>query len=539
MLLRRINDATGRRVPARRGFVILAVLIVVVVLSLAAYRFTDLMTAEFRAAARSQDAAQARAAARSGVHYATAMLADPAILNGELGGNPYADGAFTPQTVRSGDVPRLEARFALVAVVPDGNGGFEQRFGCVVDETARLNINSLIQLDSSGQLLYDALMLLPNMTSELADAIVDWVDPDDDPREGGAESDHYLGLGQPYRAKNGPLNSLDELLLVRGMSAQILYGTDRNRNGVADDDTGGGAFDRGLADFLTVYGREINLDSQGQLRTNLNESDDLPGLYDKLTARLPQDVADFIFAYRTFSSVKTGSTGSSTTTTTTAKTATGGAAELNAAVQAALSAGTSTSRRLIPTRQCDEGGMIDLVTAQITLPKAADAAADAPTVVVPSPLADPTRFAQLFGELMDKTTTTKTVEMTPRVNVNTAPREVLLAVPGMTEEAADAIIQQRDSLDPADPTTVTGAWIVTGGSAGGPPAVDQATFRRIKRYLTGRTTVYRIQSVGYFGQGGPVARVEAVIDTNQGAPRVLYFRDLTDLDTPRGFEPPR
>ncbi|MBN9523395.1 general secretion pathway protein GspK [bacterium] len=509
MLLRRINDATGRRVPARRGFVILAVLIVVVVLSLAAYRFTDLMTAEFRAAARSQDAAQARAAARSGVHYATAMLADPAILNGELGGNPYADGAFTPQTVRSGDVPRLEARFALVAVVPDGNGGFEQRFGCVVDETARLNINSLIQLDSSGQLLYDALMLLPNMTSELADAIVDWVDPDDDPREGGAESDHYLGLGQPYRAKNGPLNSLDELLLVRGMSAQILYGTDRNRNGVADDDTGGGAFDRGLADFLTVYGREINLDSQGQLRTNLNESDDLPGLYDKLTARLPQDVADFIFAYRTFSSVKTGSTGSSTTTTTTAKTATGGAAELNAAVQAALSAGTSTSRRLIPTRQCDEGGMIDLVTAQITLPKAADAAADAPTVVVPSPLADPT------------------------------PREVLLAVPGMTEEAADAIIQQRDSLDPADPTTVTGAWIVTGGSAGGPPAVDQATFRRIKRYLTGRTTVYRIQSVGYFGQGGPVARVEAVIDTNQGAPRVLYFRDLTDLDTPRGFEPPR
>jgi hypothetical protein len=57
--------------------------------------------------------------------------------------------------------------------------------------------------------------------------------------------------------------------------------------------------------------------------------------------------------------------------------------------------------------------------------------------------------------------------------------------------------------------------------------------------VTGRTMVYRIQAVGYFGRGGPVARVEAVIDTNQGAPRTLYFRDLTDLDTPRGFEPPR
>jgi len=56
---------------------------------------------------------------------------------------------------------------------------------------------------------------------------------------------------------------------------------------------------------------------------------------------------------------------------------------------------------------------------------------------------------------------------------------------------------------------------------------------------TGRTMVYRVQAVGYFARGGPVARVEAVIDTNQGAPRILYFRDLTDLDTPRGFEPPR
>jgi hypothetical protein len=35
-----------------------------------------------------------------------------------------------------------------------------------------------------------------------------------------------------------------------------------------------------------------------------------------------------------------------------------------------------------------------------------------------------------------------------------------------------------------------------------------------------------------------VSRVEAVFDVNQGAPRILYCRDLGDLDTPRGFEPP-
>ena len=523
MRLRPATDATGRRTPARGGrpgFVILAVLIVVVVLSLAAYRFTDLMTAEYRAAARSQTSAQARAAARSGVHYAAAMLSDPAILNGELGGNPYADGAFTPQTVGTGTGTGADARFVLVAVLSDGAGGFEQRYGCVLDEASRLNINTLIQLDDSGQLLYDALMKLPNMTEDVAAAIVDWVDPDDDTRDGGAESDYYLGLGNPYRCKNGPLNSVEELLLVRGVSPQVLYGTDRNRNGVNDDDSSGGTFDRGLADFLTVYGREINVDSLGQLRTNVNEADDLPGLYAKLSGRLPQELIDFIMAYKMF-----GLAGSNSRGGTTAATVTGGPAELSAAVTLTLETLPLNRRRIT--------NFLDLVTARVTLPRVPGAPADTPQIIVSSPLADPEKFASMFGELMDKATTTTNVELVPRINLNTAPREVLLAVPGMTEEEADAIVAQRDALNPTDPGTVTGAWAVTSG------AVTQATYRRISKYVTGRTMVYRIQAVGYFGRGGPVARVEAVIDTNQGAPRTLYYRDLTDLDTPRGFEPPR
>jgi hypothetical protein len=51
--------------------------------------------------------------------------------------------------------------------------------------------------------------------------------------------------------------------------------------------------------------------------------------------------------------------------------------------------------------------------------------------------------------------------------------------------------------------------------------------------------VYRIEAIGYLEGGGPVARVEAVIDLNQGAPRILYYRELTDLDSPRAFQPPQ
>ena len=46
--------------------------------------------------------------------------------------------------------------------------------------------------------------------------------------------------------------------------------------------------------------------------------------------------------------------------------------------------------------------------------------------------------------------------------------------------------------------------------------------------------MYRVQVLGYFDQGLPMARVEAVIDTNGGKPRIIYWRDLSDLG--KGFE---
>jgi general secretion pathway protein K len=58
----------------------------------------------------------------------------------------------------------------------------------------------------------------------VTDAILDWVDRDDLRRTHGAESDYYLGLRTPYRAKDGFLDSLDELLFVRGITANLFYG---------------------------------------------------------------------------------------------------------------------------------------------------------------------------------------------------------------------------------------------------------------------------------------------------------------------------
>jgi type II secretory pathway component PulK len=548
----------------RPGYVIIAVLVVVVVLSLAAYQYTELMTAEYRGNVRQADAVQARHAAVSGVHYAAATLADPDSFYGELGGNPFIDGAFDEQIVRPGPVPRAEARFQLVAVVKNSSGTFEQRYGAVIDEGSKLNVNALIQSDPSGELLAAALTMLQQqlaaaslpcadlLTPDVIDAIVDWVDPDDDPRTSGAESSTYLqNPGGGYRAKNGPLNSLDELLLVKGVTPQLLYGNDRNRNGVADDGASG-SLDRGLSDYLTVYGRELNLDSTGVLREYVNNTDDLPGIYQRLQMRVGADVAAYVLGAILF-----GTSAVPTSTTATAGAAAsmpqGSTADLDAAVQAALSADTVKVKGQIK--------LLNLLNTQITLPKAADAPNNAPTVIVPSPFnADLGKF----GALLDGASDTTAVELSPRINVNTAPKEVLMALTvmagsssggtastgaapstsgtspstgtaatGLTEADVDNIIAQRQNLNPADPASLTGAWLLTTGG------MSPTTFKLIQKLITGRSTVFRVHSIGYFADGGPTARVEAVIDTNQGAPRILYFRDMTDLDSPRGFDPPK
>jgi general secretion pathway protein K len=103
-----------------------------------------------------------------------------------------------------------------------GAGGYWVR---VTDEGGKLNLN---QVDEAA--LRQALANLGfalEFTETLADAILDWRDADSLVRLHGAESDRYLALPVPYPAKDGPFDTLAELLLVRGVTPALFYG----RNG--------------------------------------------------------------------------------------------------------------------------------------------------------------------------------------------------------------------------------------------------------------------------------------------------------------------
>ena len=284
----------------RRGLVLIIVLVVIVFLSLGAYTFTDLMITYQESAQLTGQRLQARYLVDSGVEYVKMFLAQGEDARTEAGGVFDNPDAFRCKTVIAEQSPSERGSFAVIAPSLDEMDELSGTRHGLEDESTRLNLNILPKLEETlpgaGVTL---LMALPGMTEDVADAILDWLDEDDEERELGAESGYYAGMRPAYAAKNGPLETVEELLLVRGVSPELLFGGDVNRNGTIDahetppEETSG----LGWSAYLTLYSMENNVRADGEPRIDLNQSD-LQKLSDQLTEVLPPEWVTFILAYR-------------------------------------------------------------------------------------------------------------------------------------------------------------------------------------------------------------------------------------------------
>jgi hypothetical protein len=532
MLLRQSSSRS------RPGVVLLAVLVVIVLLTLAAYQYSELMAAKAKEADSYSRAVQARAAADSGVAYVMGMLSDSNTFTNTLNSNPYDNSAiFADVLVADSDIPRKRWRFSVIALRDPDDPALvtsAYRYG-VVDETGRINVNALLALDGGkGNAAKTLLMNLPNMTDELSDAILDWIDPSSTtPRPSGAKDEYYATLPQPYHCKNGPLDSLEEMLLIKGVTAQLLFGNDRNRNGVLDpdEDDGSGQVDRGWSAYLTLYSREPNVDSQGNARIYLNDPD-VNNLYTNLSTAVGDDLANYIVAYRLYGP-KSGSGG--TTDDTSAPKTVVAFTPLSGADSNAVTAQIRTARAPGGGGGGGGGGSktnisspYDLLGSSVDVPTGSGQSQR--TITLPSPLNDAGQVKDLLPKLLDMTTTTQATDLTPRININTAPRVVLAALVGLTDDQVQSILDKRPPItsdSPPDAIFQTPAWLITEAS------FSPQMMKQLENYITARTQVYRMQVVGYSDGGGTTSRVEAVVDLNQGRPRVVYWRDLADLG--KGF----
>ena len=106
----------------------------------------------------------------------------------------------------------------------------------------------------------------------LLDALGDWIDQDDDQRPRGAEEPYYKTLAQPYACRNGGMVSPEELLLVKGMTPAIVYGTQERE---------------GILPYVTIMGED------GKINLNAAPLPVLQALSEEMTPELAQELIDF------------------------------------------------------------------------------------------------------------------------------------------------------------------------------------------------------------------------------------------------------
>ena len=184
---------------------------------------------------------------------------------------------------------------------------------------------------------------------------------------------------------------MEELLLVKGFTASILFGEDLNRNGLLDpneddgeetlpeEDNADGELDRGLYPYLTVYSGDRNAPNLNEPPINLN-GDGITGMEEQLTELLNPEVVAFIVNYR-------------------------------------------------------QKQRFQSVTQLLTLE-------NTPVTV------------QDMEVLMDKTSITQIPAMVGLVNINTASRTVLRALDVLNDREVDEIVQARASMDPLTKATL-------------------------------------------------------------------------------------
>jgi len=104
----------------------------------------------------------------------------------------------------------------------------------IIDEDRKINLNSA----ALEQLRY--LLKYANVgdveIDTIVDSILDWRDADNLHRLNGAEEDYYQSLPKPYSCKDGPFDTVEELLMVKGVTPEMLYGSkeDSKYKGIAE-----------------------------------------------------------------------------------------------------------------------------------------------------------------------------------------------------------------------------------------------------------------------------------------------------------------
>lgn len=244
----------------RKGFVVVVVLCMVIMLSVLLLGFNYKSRANLRAVDDFRKSEQALNCARAGLNIAIAAIKS----TGDIYTNKMLLNLLSEENTFDIDDGKCSI------TITQENGKLNINF--LKDETGRLNRTSIDQLLRLIDLLNQEYAEHSHIGYGIVPSIIDWTDSDDqvmhlpfiEHENIGAESSYYGNLEPPYRCKNGPLDTIEELLPVRGITSQV--------------------FDR-IRDYITVHG-------DGKINVNCASKHVIESFSEKMDAALAQIIID-------------------------------------------------------------------------------------------------------------------------------------------------------------------------------------------------------------------------------------------------------
>lgn len=457
----------------RRASVLVGLLWCLALLSMVVIGLLHSVSLDLRATKNYGDQIQAHYLALAGVEKAKALLYHESWERRRSRVNHSGKLYDSPQDFR--DVAFGRGRFRVFHQDPDSpSSGLI--YG-VTDEESRLNVNLAPK---------EELAKLPGLKEEIAAAIADYRDGNNEVTQGGAEEEQYAALKPAYRPRNGPLLTIRELLMVLGLDRDTFLGEDTNANGLLDGtendgdtsapmDNHDGRLDAGWSGLVTVDSQSRNVNAAGESRLNVQEADEAE------LAKLPgfsTEIAQAIVQSRGQNRLESL------------------ADLLKVRPPSRNNAPSAPSRQNQGGPPSSQGG--GRMSTQGNQPSQVTQV----NVSASSPNSGPLLISkELLMDVADDLCTQSDADFPGQVNVNTAPVEVLQCLPGMTRELAHAIVSQRRS----------GGFFPNIARLLEVPDMTEEIFKNLTPRVCVRSQTFRILSEGKVASTGAARRLEVVV----------------------------
>lgn len=193
-----------------RGVALLLALLVLALLVALILEFDGEARREYRDAAAFRDNFKAQTLTRAAVQAARAVLQQDFLKDKRAGESYDAPTDLWAMPIKN---------YAI------GDGFLSAQ---IEDERSKLNLNDLAaaagdELQKRTKIQrFKRLFELLQLSPDLVDALVDWVDQDENSEPAGAESLYYQSQRPPYRAANAPLQGLGDVRLIKGFTPEIV-----------------------------------------------------------------------------------------------------------------------------------------------------------------------------------------------------------------------------------------------------------------------------------------------------------------------------